>query len=64
MARSDSYQRQELETPTGAISGEPSPKGLAGTEVVADVHPAVTPGLKVNRFTEKTNLLDGNEELP
>ena len=52
-SRSDSYQQQTLEV---AVDTEEIP--AAEVSAISDVQPAVMPGIKPNRFSEKTNLLD------
>jgi len=53
VTRSDSYQQQTLEV---AVDAEELP--YAAATASSDVQPAVMPGLRQNRFTEKTTLLD------
>jgi len=50
----DSYQRQTLEVAVDVSETHDA----AGVTASTDVQPAVMPGIKQNRFTEKTNLLD------
>jgi len=64
----DNYQHQQLEVPryhgTTAVAMETEQSGAKGGQsaVEAEVHPAVMPGLKHSRFTEKTNLLSPAED--
>lgn len=70
--RTDSYQNQELEAPTipvgidhlGNDVNVAKPDVSDSSITTADVQPAVMPGLRRDRFTEKTTLLDTNDELP
>lgn len=68
----DHYQQQQLQAPAavaGTAAACSTTSGATGhpatdLHVQADVHPAAMPGLRQNRFTEKTNLLSSGDELP